>query len=89
MSTIAMPVATKTAVPASWTWAASSPTERAQSRLIGEAEFAAIYAAADFAAEFQMWIDTSITISWSLLGVTGDAPCRWPSPALRNVCVTG
>jgi hypothetical protein len=52
--------------------AQSSVAEITTSRLISEAEFAAIYAAADFAAEFEMWMDTSVTISWSLLGVTGD-----------------
>lgn len=43
------------------------------SRCIGEAEFAAVYAAADFAAEFGLFLDTSVTISWSMLSVAGDA----------------
>lgn len=71
MSTTAPPVAAGTAIP--WMAAAESSTAvSTTSRLISEAEFAAIYAAADFAAEFEMWMDTSVTISWSLLGVTGD-----------------
>jgi hypothetical protein len=71
MSTMASPVAAGTAIP--WMAAAeSSAAVSTTSRLIGEAEFAAIYAAADFAAEFEMWMDTSVTISWSLLGVIGD-----------------
>jgi hypothetical protein len=71
MSTMALPVPACAAIP--WVAAAgSSAAVSATSRLIGEAEFAAVYAAADFAAEFEMWMDTSVTISWSLLGVTGD-----------------
>lgn len=38
------------------------------SDLIGEAEFASIYAAAEFAAEFGLWLDTMVTLNWKLLG---------------------
>lgn len=51
---------------------ARNATKQAISRCIGEAEFAAIYAAADFASEFEMWMDTMVTISWSLFGITTD-----------------
>lgn len=44
----------------------------AKVRYIGKAEFSAMYAAADFAAEFDMWLDTSVTISWSLFGITAE-----------------
>jgi hypothetical protein len=71
MSTMALPVPVCSAIP--WVAAAeSSAAVSTTSRLISEAEFAAVYAAADFAAEFEMWMDTSVTITWSLLGVTGD-----------------
>jgi hypothetical protein len=71
MSAMALPVAARTPIArmaADESSAAVSPT----SRVISETEFAAMYAAADFAAEFEMWMDTSVTITWSLLGVIGD-----------------
>jgi len=46
--------------------------EASKSRCVGEAEFAAVYAAADFSAKYEMWMDTMVTISWSRLGVMGD-----------------
>ncbi|GAA3843278.1 hypothetical protein AFIC_003100 [[Pseudomonas] carboxydohydrogena] len=39
------------------------------SRFISEAEFAAVYAAADFAAAFDLCLDTSVTITWRDFGV--------------------
>ncbi|MBX9650566.1 MAG: hypothetical protein K2X57_26325 [Xanthobacteraceae bacterium] len=71
MSTVASPMAADTAI--SWAAAAESlAAVGSTGRLISETEFAAVYAAADFAAEFEMWMDTSVTINWSLLGVTED-----------------
>lgn len=70
MNIMMMPMATKSALP--W-MATAKPATVPLSRLLGETEFASIYAAADFAAEFQMPMDTLVTISWSLLGVTSDS----------------
>lgn len=36
--------------------------------LIGETEFAGLYAAADFAAQFELWLSTMVTLNWGLLG---------------------
>lgn len=44
----------------------------APSRLIGEAEFAAQYAAAEFAAAMGLPCDTSVTLTWELLGRVTD-----------------
>jgi len=45
----------------------------AASRPIGEAEFASAYAAAEFALEFEMPMDTSVTVVWSMFGITNTA----------------
>jgi hypothetical protein len=37
-------------------------------QLISEAEFAGIYAAAAFAYDFGLWLDTMVTLNWRLLG---------------------
>jgi len=42
------------------------------SRLIGEAEFAELYSACEFAHEFGLPLDTMITVTWSLLGCQKD-----------------
>ena len=41
--------------------------------LIGEEEFTRIYAAAEFAARFDLWLDTMVTLNWGLLGYADDA----------------
>ncbi len=38
------------------------------SRGLTERDFAVLYSAAEFAAAFELWFDTTITISWRLLG---------------------
>lgn len=47
------------------------PDETTQ--LIGETEFAEMYAAADFAAYCQLWFDTTITLNWTTMGLEGQA----------------
>lgn len=44
-----------------------------QSRLISEAEFSELYTAAEFAAEFKLWLDTTVTLNWRLMGVEDEA----------------
>jgi hypothetical protein len=46
----------------------SLPEAERSSRLITVEEFASVYAAADFSAEFGMPLDTMVTIVWPLLG---------------------
>jgi hypothetical protein len=43
---------------------------------LSEHDFAALHAATEFAAAFELWFDTTITISWRLMGpeVEGDVP---------------
>jgi len=52
---------------------ASSPPA---SRGLTERDFAVLYSAAEFAAAFELWFDTTITLSWRLMGpeVEGDVP---------------
>lgn len=50
------------------TTATSGATAAANSTLIGEAEFAAVYAAAEFAEAFGLRFNTTVTIAWKFLG---------------------
>lgn len=54
----------------------SPPSSPPGSRWITERDFAALYGAAEFAAIFELWFDTTVTISWRLMGpeVEGDVP---------------
>jgi hypothetical protein len=46
------------------------------SRGLSESDFAVLYSAAEFAAAFELWFDTTVTLSWRLMGseVEGDVP---------------
>lgn len=55
------------------TYAPQSGTgPQTMSRTITENEFASVYAAADFAYQHGLWLDTHITLSWSRLGAGGE-----------------
>lgn len=47
------------------------------SRGITESDFAVLYSAAEFAAAFELYFDTTVTLSWRLMGpeVEGNVPC--------------
>lgn len=46
---------------------------RQPSRLISANDFAAMFSAAEFAAQFELWCDTSVTLVWGLMGANTDA----------------
>lgn len=42
--------------------------EEPPSWFLTEQDFASLYAAADFASAFELWFDTTVSISWRLMG---------------------
>lgn len=50
-----------------------SPWPDSSTRLIGEDEFSELYAAAEFAAEFHLWFDTTVTLNWGTMGFESTA----------------
>jgi hypothetical protein len=44
------------------------------SRGLTERDFAMLYNAAEFAEVFELWLDTTVTLSWRLMGVEEDVP---------------
>ncbi len=51
----------------------------APARWLGESDFAALHAAAEFAAVFHLFFDTTVTISWKLMDVEHDVPRAFAS----------
>jgi hypothetical protein len=62
----------------------ASPKPSKPSRLISVEEWANMYAAAEFAAEHGLWFDTTVTITWGLLGADTDEKAQKMLTAFVN-----